>query len=170
MTFSVDEISSALFSRAFANLKVVLRLGEEHADAAGIPHQELLSARLAPDMLDLTAQVQRASDTSKFAVARLADVTPPVFADEEKSFAELQERIDRTVAFFATVTPAALTAGLDRMVELKKRSGTVVLSGRHYLLRQAVPNFFFHVTTAYDILRHKGVPLGKRFFIGPLED
>jgi hypothetical protein len=142
-------------------------------DKALAEHDEtkLMQARLAPDMRPFASQIQIASDTAKGAVARLGGVEPPSMADTEASFAELKERCARTVAFIESVDPTALADAGEREVVLKLgRNGSYRFTGRDYLARFALPNFFFHVTTAYAILRNQGVPLGKADFlrhIGP---
>ena len=129
---------------------------------------DLLATRLAPDMLTLTGQVQRASDTAKFAAVRIGGVENVRFADEERSFAELQDRIARTQAFLAAVPRAAIDDQAAATISANIGRTPVTIAARDYALSFALPNFYFHVTTAYDLLRHRGVPLGKVDFIGPL--
>jgi hypothetical protein len=121
-------------------------------------------------MLTLTGQVQRASDTAKFAVVRVGGVENEALADDEASFADIEARIARTVAFLERVPRAAIDDRGDAMVEMRSGGQTISLKASDYLLRFALPNFFFHVTTAYDILRHEGIALGKADYIGPLGD
>jgi len=156
-----------VFGRAFASLSAILKKGEAHAAAAGGDPARLVEARLAPDMLTLAGQVQRASDTAKGAAARLSGRDNPSFPDEEKSFADLEERIAKTVAFLDGFGPDDFAGAEARTVTLSFRSGSVEFDGKRYLLGFVLPNFFFHVTTAYDILRHEGVEIGKRDFLGP---
>lgn len=166
MTFSVYDLTIPVFERGFANLAAILDKGLAHAGETGIDPAELVEARLYEDMLPLAGQIQRASDTAKAAVARLTGTAAPSFPDEEKSFAELQARIEKTVAFLRSVDASAFAGAEERAVVLRSRTGETPFSGRDYLLRHALPNFFFHVTTAFDILRHEGVPIGKRDYLG----
>jgi hypothetical protein len=130
------------------------------------PEAELMGARLADDMRPFPAQYQMASDAAKGAVARLAGVTAPAMPDTETSFADLRERIDKTLAFIASVDPAAVAAGEDRAIELKFPNGMGYrFNGAAFLTGFALPNFYFHVTTAYAILRANGVPVGKGDFL-----
>ena len=122
----------------------------------------------APDMLNLTRQVQIAADHAKRAPARLAGFEAPVYEDNETSFADLKARIDKTIAFINTLKPGQIDGSEARDITLKTGGGSQTLSGQTYLLHNALPNFFFHVTTAYAILRHCGVEVGKKDFIGQL--
>jgi hypothetical protein len=161
MSISMYRASIPVFIRAFGNLSAILKKGEAAAGSAA-----LVEARLAPDMLTLAGQVQRASDAAKFAAARLAGIEAPSFADTEKTFAELQARIKKTVDFLESVKAAEIDASEQRTIELKAGGRQLKFSGVDYLFGFALPNFFFHVTTAYDILRHKGVALGKTDYLG----
>jgi len=142
-------------------------LGRAAAFAADnkIDPKVLMNARLAPDMLPLSGQVQRASDTSKGAIPRLTDLQAPSFADTEATLEELQKRIADTVSFLKTVTPEHLRTAQERKVELKFLDNAV-MTGDVFVLQFLLPNFFFHVTTAHDILRHNGVKVGKRNYLG----
>jgi hypothetical protein len=113
--------------------------------------------------------VQRASDASKGAVARLTGVEAPAMPDEETTFADLQKRVADTLAYIESVDPKAFEGSEDRTIELKFPAGTLTFVGEDYLLGFALPNFFFHVVTAYDVLRHKGVQIGKLDYIGPVQ-
>ncbi|WP_029043308.1 MULTISPECIES: DUF1993 domain-containing protein [Cupriavidus] len=166
MSLSMYEASIPVFLRAFGNLSAILDKGAAFAQAQGMDPSDLIQTRLVADMDPLPAQVQRASDSAKGCAARLAGIEMPSFADNEATFPELQERIARTVAFLKTIQPAQLEGSDTRIVELKLRPEPVKFDGKSYLLGFALPNFFFHVTTAYDILRHKGVPIGKRDYLG----
>jgi hypothetical protein len=126
----------------------------------------LLAARLYPDMFALTRQVQIACDTAKGAVARLAAVEVPKHEDTETTFAELQQRIARVVAFIESVAPAQIDGSEDRKITLTLRGQETVFTGLQYLMGFVLPNFYFHAATAYGILRHNGVELGKRDFLG----
>ena len=166
MPLTLYEATIPVFIRTFGHFSKFLDKGRAFADEKGIPHSELLEARLYPDMGPLTAQVQRASDTTRFAAIRVAQVEPVAMADNETSFDELQDRIARTVDFLKAVPPQAIDGGEDIQVTIKAQQFTTEYKGKDYLLSFALPNFYFHVTTAYGILRHKGVPLGKLDFFG----
>lgn len=169
MALSLSKASVPAFVRGLKVLSDLLKKGEEHAAQAGIAPETLLGARLAEDMLPLSAQIQRASDASKFAVQRLSGGDAPKFADDETSFAQLQQRIANTIAYLEGVDGAQVDAGEDREVSLKFGSFGATFSGESYLLTFALPNFYFHVVTAYDILRNQGVKIGKLDYLGPFE-
>jgi hypothetical protein len=161
MSFSIYDASAPVFARSLGNMSAWLDKAAAHC-----PEAELLEARLAPDMRPLPAQFQMASDSAKNAIARLAGIEPPAMADDEASFAELKARCDRTIAFIESVDPAMLAASEGRAVELRFPNGMGYgFAGAAYLTGFALPNFFFHVTTAYAILRAAGVPLGKPDFL-----
>jgi len=166
MATELYDLTVPVFLRGFKAMAAFLEKARAHADEHGIAHDELLTARLYEDMAPLTSQVQRASDSAKFAVSRLADVVPPAMSDTEASFDQLQARIAATVDFLNSVAREAIDGREDADVELKTPSASFQFKGRGYVLGFALPNFYFHVTTAYDILRHKGVPLGKRDYLG----
>jgi hypothetical protein len=166
MALSLYDISIPVFIRSFGNLAEVLRKGEAFADENRIGHGEFLEARLYENMYPLSAQIQRASDTAKFTAVRVAGAENVPMADDETSFAELHARIEKTVAFLKAVPQNAMDGKEQAEVILKTGKGPVHFTARSYLLHFAIPNFFFHVTTAYDILRHKGVPLGKMDYLG----
>ena len=126
----------------------------------------LLSARLYEDMYPLSAQIQRASDTAKATASRLSGVAAPAFADNETSFDELQARINKTLLFLETVAPETVDGQEERAVTMKLRGEERTLTAQEYLTVFGLPNFLFHVTTAYGILRHQGVKLGKMDFLG----
>jgi hypothetical protein len=161
MPLSMYRASIPVLVRGLTNLSAVLRKGAAHPRSAA-----LIEARLAPDMLTLAGQIQRASDTSKGCAARLAGIESPRFPDEEKTFADLQERIAKTVAFLESVKPEQIDGSETRSIEFKAGPTTLNFTGESYLLTFVLPNFFFHVTTAYAILRHKGVTLGKMDYLG----
>jgi hypothetical protein len=148
-----------------SNLAHILKKGEAHAEAKKIEPAVLLGARLFPDMYPLTRQVQIATDMSKGAAARLAGLEIPSYEDNETTFAELQARIEKTLAFICSVTPAQFEGAEKRNIELMVRKHKMEFSGQDYLLKWVMPNVYFHVTTAYDILRHNGVELGKPDFL-----
>lgn len=166
MSLSMYQASVPVFIRALTNLSAILKKGEAYAQAKKIEPAVLVNARLFPDMFSLVRQVQIASDTVKGCAARLAGQEPPSFADTEQTFAELHARLDKTIAFLKTLKPAQIDGSEERAIELKMRDRTLHTKGREYLLERALPNLFFHVTTAYDILRHNGVEIGKRDYLG----
>jgi len=165
MTISMYQASVPVFRARLKGLSHCLRKGEEHTAQHKIDPAELLASRLAPDMLALAQQVQLASDHAKGAPSRLAGREIPRFEDNEKSFGELQARIARTLDLLDTFKPSDIDGSEDRTIEIKGRTRELSFSGMQYLLHFALPNFYFHVTTAYDILRHNGVPLGKPDFL-----
>ena len=167
MSLTMSELTVPVFVRGLTVLSTLLKKGEEHALEHGIAPAALLDARLAADMLPLSSQVQRASDASKFAVKRISGGDAPGFTDDETTFAQLQERIAKTIAYLESVDAAALDAGATRAVTVKWGSASADFTGSSYLLTFALPNFYFHVVTAYDILRNKGVQLVKLDFLGP---
>jgi hypothetical protein len=166
MSISMYQASAPRFANILNNLSAILAKAKVHAEAKKIDEQVLTSSRLFPDMFALARQVQIACDTAKGAVARLAGVEIPKHEDTEKTFDELRERIARTLAFIATVKAAQIDGTEDKEIVLKLQGKDVPTKGMTYLLGRAWPNFYFHVTTAYNILRHNGVELGKGDFIG----
>jgi hypothetical protein len=160
MPLSMYQASIPLFLRGMRNLSAVLKKGEAH-DGSGA----FVEARLAPDMLTLAGQIQRVSDTAKGAAGRLAGIETPSMPDEEKTFADLQARLDKTIAFLESVKPAQVDGSEAKPITLKAGKQEIKFTGETYLTNFAIPNFYFHVTTAYDILRHKGVPLGKMDYL-----
>jgi uncharacterized protein len=166
MTISMYQASAPAFDKMLANLGAILGKAATWAEGRKIDPAVLMGARLAPDMFPLTRQVQIACDTAKGAVARLAGAELPKHEDTEQSFAELKARIAKTLAFVESVPAAKIDGSEEREVALKLRGHEVKFSGLQYLLGFAYPNFYFHVTTAYAILRHNGVEIGKRDFIG----
>jgi uncharacterized protein len=169
MPLNVHDASIGVFVRGLTSLKVLLTKGEEHATATGLAPAKLLGAELAPGMYGLAEQVYWAAQGARMAVDRLigATVAPPVAADQAKSFAELQGLVDAALAYLCTVDGAALEVGLAHTVEIAHRGSSTRYTGIQFLQQFAVPSFFFHFTTAYAILRHKGVPLTKGDFLGP---
>lgn len=166
MSLSMYQASVPVFIRALTNLSAILKKGDAYAQAKKVEPAVLVNARLFPDMFALVRQVQIASDTAKGCAARLAGLEPPSFADQEQTFAELYARLDKTIAFLKTLKPAQIDGSEERAIELKMRDRTLHTKGREYLLERALPNLFFHVTTAYGILRHNGVEIGKKDFLG----
>lgn len=166
MTLSMYQASVPVFTRMLANLAAVLAKGEAHAVARKIEPDALLLARLFPDMLPLKRQVQLAADFAKNSTSRLAGVEPPKFPDEEASFAELQQRIAKTIEHVKGFQPGQIDGSEGREVTLPIAGQPRTFSGQDYFLHFALPNFYFHVTTAYDILRQGGVEIGKLDFLG----
>lgn len=166
MTMSMYAASVPVFQHALTAFSGVLKKGADFAAARKIDPAVLLSARLAPDMFPLTRQVQIASDHAKGATARLAGVEVPSWADEETSFEQLQQRIARTLEFIGRFTADQIDGSEARPITIAMRSGALNFTGQDYLLGFALPNFWFHYTTGYAILRHNGVDVGKRDFLG----
>ena len=166
MPLTLYQASIPVFIRGFNNLPAVLDKAKAHAAANNIDLSLYVNARLAHDMYPLSGQVQGASDAAKFGAARLAAITPPSFADTETTFDELQARIAKTLDFLKTVNEAQINGRAGGQVTLKIRGKEMNFDCEPYLLNFVLPNFFFHLTTAYDILRNQGVPLGKMDYLG----
>ena len=152
--------------RGLAALSAILSKGERWAEANGKSPSELIEARLAPDMFPLARQVQVVSDTAKGCAARLTQETPPSWPDEEKSFDELRERLARTIAYIEARERAAFEGAEDRTVVMKFPGRELSFTGRDYLSGFVLPNFYFHLTAAYAILRNQGVDVGKMDYLG----
>ncbi len=168
-SLSMYQISVPVFVRGLGVLAGYLEKAEAYAKANSIDPAEMVNAKLAPDMLSLAGQVQRASDTSKNAIGRLSAIEVPRFEDNEVTFAELQARIAKTIGFLDGVRLEDLEGSETRSVTLSFGKFKTTLQGDAYLLTFTLPNFFFHITTAHDILRHKGVPIGKIDYLGHFE-
>ena len=164
---SIYQATIPPLKRTLSNLAAILQKGEEYADAKKVEHHVLLNSRLFVDMYPLTRQVQIATDMSKGAAARLAGIDIPKYEDSETSFAELQVRIAKTIAFLDSISPEQLTGAETREVTITVRKVDLKFNGENYLLKWVLPNVYFHVTTAYNILRHNGVELSKQDFLGP---
>lgn len=162
------EASVPTIARALDNLIHVLEKGAAHAEAKKIDPSVLLASRLYPDMFPLSKQVQIASDVAKIGTARLAGVEPPKYEDNETTFADLVARLRKTISYLETLKPEQFDDG-SRMVTFPTQKESRTWPGSRYLFRRVLPNVFFHCTTAYDILRHNGVELGKADFLGPLD-
>ncbi|HRD77095.1 MAG TPA: DUF1993 domain-containing protein [Hyphomicrobiaceae bacterium] len=167
MPVTMHSVSLPLFSRMLSNLSAILDKAEAYAAAKKIDPEVMLNARLAPDMFPLKRQVQLASDFAKGAAARLSGQDIPKWDDSEKSFAELKARLKRTQDYLAGFGAAQIDGSEARDVSLTIAQKPAVLKGQAFLTNYAFPHFFFHVTTAYNILRHNGVEVGKRDFMGP---
>ena len=166
MTFSFYAATVPVFSRALTNLSAILAKAEAWAGERKIDPTVLIQARLAPDMHALPFQIQSSTDRAKFTLMRLTGREGPSWPDDEKSFGELQARLKKAQDYLAAFGPGDLEGAEDRDVTVKIGGKDVVLKGSVYLLERQLPHFWFHVTTAYDILRHNGVPLTKGDFVG----
>lgn len=160
------QASAPRFASILRNLSAILDKAEAHCAARKIEPTVLTSDRLFPDMFPLSRQVQIACDTAKGATARLAGVDIPKHEDTEQTFAELKARIAKTIDFVESISAAKIDGAEEKEIVLQMRSGERRFTGMQYLLGHAYPNFYFHVTTAYNILRHNGVEVGKADFIG----
>jgi uncharacterized protein len=154
--------------RSLSNLRTILEKAAAHAEAKKIDPAVLINARLYPDMYALSRQVQIASDVAKGAASRLAGLQPPKFADDETTFPDLVARLDKTIALLESITPEQIEGADERTINLPLHDKTISFSGLNYLLDFVLPNVYFHVTTAYAILRHNGVEIGKHDFLGDI--
>ncbi len=168
MTISMYSASVPTFIRTLTNLAGILEKAQAHAESKKIKPEVLLNARLFPDMFALTRQVQIASDFAKGTVARLAGIEPPAYADTESSFAELIARVQKTVDFLKTLKADQVDGSENRDIVLKMHTGELKFKGEVYLTQFSLPNFYFHATTAYAILRHNGIEIGKMDFMGEI--
>lgn len=166
MQLSMYQASVPVFIRGLNNLAAILDKAQAHAEARGIDPLVLPATRLYPDMFPLTMQVRIAGDTAKGAAARLAGVDPERFEDTETTLPELAARLRRTVELLNTFGADRIDGSEGREVVLKMRSGALTFTGADYLLTHALPNFYFHISMAYAILRQSGVELGKQDFLG----
>jgi len=166
MSITMHSASVPIYVRMLSNVNVWLDKAETHASAKKFDSSVYLSARLAPDMLTFTKQIQIACDTAKFCVARLAGVESPKFEDKETTITELRERIDATIAYVKSVPAAQIDGSEEKDITIPRRDGSTIMKGEAYLKHFALPNFFFHVTTAYALLRHNGVEIGKMDYLG----
>jgi len=166
MTLSMYQAAVPVFIRALGNLKHVLQKGAEHAKTKNVTDEVLLQTRLIPDMLPLVKQVQIACDMATRGSARLAGVEPKSFEDNETTLEQLYARIDSAIEYIKTFKPEQIDGSEGRTIVLKMRSGEMTFEGQAYLLGFALPNVFFHCTTAYNILREAGTEIGKNDFIG----
>ena len=168
MSVSLYSASVPVFNRMFTQLLHLLDVAEKNAAERKIKQEVLVGARLAPDMYPLSFQIQSATDRSKFFVSRVTGRDAPSWEDNEKTFDDLRARIKKATDYLATFQASDLDGLADKVVTLKVAGEDKQAKATDYLLHNVYPNFFFHVTTAYDILRHNGVPVGKRDFVGPL--
>lgn len=161
MGISVYDQTIGAMEPMLKNLDLIIGKAESWADKKDIDPDAILKARLAPDMLTLIHQVRIATDVAKGAAARLSGLEPPVWEDNESTFADVHARISKCLDYFAKFTPTQFEGAEAKSVSLKLRFGTLDMSGQQYVLHFVLPNFYFHVTTAYNILRHNGLEIGK---------
>jgi hypothetical protein len=166
MPTTLYSASVPVFVRKLGSLVKWLDKAEAHAQAKKFDPSVYLAARLAPDMLPFTKQIQIACDGAKFCIARLGGVEAPKDDDAETTLAQLKERVARTLAFIQSVPEAQIAGSDDKDISVPRRDGVLVMKGEAYLNHYALPNFYFHVTTTYALLRHNGVELGKGDFLG----
>ena len=169
MSLNVYDILYPLLDQGLHNMEQWLHLLEEHAQAQGLDAEVLLSARLAPDMFEFRRQIQIAADHAKAGMAYLSGSELPRYADDEKTVSELVERLQRTRGLLHGFTREAFVGAEDRAIQVVYPWATLDFGGLHYLHYWVIPNFMFHLTTAYAILRHHGLALGKAQFLGPRE-
>ncbi|KQV73011.1 DUF1993 domain-containing protein [Rhizobium sp. Root1220] len=166
MSISMYRLTIPIFQRGLDTLKSYLDKAESFAAEKGIDTGDLVGARLSPDMLPLSGQYQRATDSAKLAIARLTGTAAPKFEDNETTIAELRDRIGKTEAYLATIAPDALEGTETSEVVISPGGNKVTFRGDEYLASFALPNFYFHVATAHAILRSRGVPVGKMDYLG----
>lgn len=166
MSLSMYQASVPVFVRMLGNLKTLLEKAASHAEARNFDSKVLVDARLFPDMFPLSRQIQIATDTAKGCGARLAGTEPPSYADTEQTLPELTKRIDRTITYLQSLPATQIDGSEQRPITLQLRSGPLHFNGQSYLLSFALPNFYFHVTTSYNLLRHNGIEIGKMDFLG----
>lgn len=166
---AIYDVAVPALKRALTNLSHILKKGEEYAEAKKIEPSVLINSRLFADMFPLSRQIQIATDMSKGAVARLANVEMPKYEDDETTFADLQARIAKTLAFIDSIKPEQFTNSERRNIVVNVRKVDLTFTGQDYLLKWVMPNVYFHVTTTYNILRHNNVELGKPDFLGAIQ-
>jgi hypothetical protein len=166
MAISMYQASIPQFTKMLTNLSNILKKGEAFAVAKGLDGKVLTEGQLASDMFPLTKQVQIACDLVKNGMARIAGVEPPKFEDDEVTLDDLQERIAKTIAFVNSLKPEQIDGTEAKEIKFSIKEWSFEFVGEQYLLTWIIPNFYFHVTTAYDILRHKGVEIGKMDYLG----
>ena len=166
MSISMYQASVPRFVNILGNLSNILDKAQAHVDAKKLDAATLTTYRLFPDMLPMSRQVQIACDTAKGVVARLAGVEAPVYEDNEQTLADLKARIAKTIAFVKAMGPGQIDGTEDKAIVTKRGDKETHYKGMQFLLGHALPNFYFHVTTTYNILRHNGVEIGKRDYLG----
>ena len=162
----MSQASVSIFTQQLTTISGLIDQAVEHCRAKEVSPSDLIGARLAPDMFPFSRQVQIATDHAKGATARLSGRDVPKFEDTESTFDELKARIAKTLAFIKGVPAPEIDGSEEKDVTITVAGQPRTLKGQRYLVHNALPNFFFHVTTAYDILRHKGVEIGKRDYMG----
>jgi hypothetical protein len=166
MAISMYQASAPQLKKMLLNLTTILTMAEEYATAKGIDGKVLVEARLFPDMFPLAKQVQIACDQVKFGLARLAGVEAPKFEDTESTFPQLKERIAKTIAFMDSIKPEQIDGAEAKEIQFSIKGRNFEFVGEQYVLTWIIPNFYFHVATAYNVLRHNGVELGKADYLG----
>jgi uncharacterized protein len=166
MMISMYLASIPTLIHTLSNLVSILQKGAVHAESRKFDPTVLINSRLYPDMLPFSRQIQIATDNAKGCAARLAGLEPPKYEDTEASFPELIARVQKTIDYLKTFKPEQIDGSEDKTISLPLRNNVMTFQGMPYLLNFVLPNVYFHVTTAYDILRHNGVELGKQDFIG----
>lgn len=169
MSVSMYDVSIPVFTLSLSNLSAILDKAANHAETKKIDSKTMPQARLIADMLPLSAQIQIACDNAKGAAARLAGVEVPKHEDTEATLAELKARVAKTLDFIKTIKPEQLQGAETREIVLQFPQTTLKFTGINYLTNFVLPNFFFHMTMAYALLRKNGVDLGKRDFLGPIQ-
>jgi hypothetical protein len=167
MALTMYQASMPVYTRLLKGLADCLRKAAAYYGDKKYDETTLLSYRLFPDMFHFTKQVQAATDHARNGAARLAGIEAPKYDENEKSLADLIARVEKTVAFLNTIKPQQIDGSEDKTISYKMRDREFSFTGRDFLLAQSMPNFYFHTTTAYNILRHNGVEVGKRDFMGP---
>jgi hypothetical protein len=168
MSISMHSASVPIFVRMLGNMNTWLEKAEAHAKEKKFESSVYLSARLAPDMLPFTAQIQIACDAAKFCMSRISGVDAPKFEDNEATLADLRERVRKTIDYVSSVPADAIDGTDAKDITVPRRAGSMTMKGETYLKQFVLPNFFFHVTTVYALLRHNGVDLGKSDYLGAL--
>lgn len=166
MAITMFQASVPVFIRMLSNLSAILEKAAAHCEAKKIEPAALIHFRLYPDMFDFCKQIQIAGDAAKIGAARLAGVDAPVYEDSEKSFADLIARIQKTIAYLQTFKPEQIDGSEAKEIILTRGEKSTTYTGLTFLLNRTLPNFYFHITTAYDMLRHNGLEIGKRDYLG----
>lgn len=166
MTVSMYQISVPVFARMLNNLVAILEKAAAHCEERKIDPAALINYRFYPDMFPFSKQIQIATDAAKNGSAYLAGVEPPKSENAEQTFADLISRVQKTIDFVNGFKPEQIDGSEEKEVNIKRGETTVTYKGQEYILNRVLPNFFFHITTAYDMLRHNGVELGKKDYLG----
>jgi hypothetical protein len=166
MSLSMYQASIPAYTQMLKSLSAVLKKAEAHCEAKKIDPSVFVNARLYPDMAPLSRQIQIATDQVKGGLARLTGSEPPSWPDEEKTFADLQARLKKALGFAASFKPEQIDGSETRDITMKIGGNDMTFKGQQFLINFSLPNFYFHIVTAYDILRHNGVEIGKRDYMG----